>query len=465
MNLVSIQSIRTRLTIWHSLVFGGILVLFGAGTSAFLIFTLDRQLDENLKEDLEIVEQLLVESPGGSFPLDTHPNPVNRLERFMEVWSTDGRLLFRSQTLGVRALGSAPDPAGFKREPQIRSVVLPDGTHWRVATAMVTPHGQPLVIRLAVSEGEFYAGIRNFATVLLSGIPLGLLLVVLSGYMLARAALKPIGAMASHARRISVQNLKERIPVKHEKDELGHLARAFNDLLDRVERSFEELKRFTADASHELRSPLTAMRSVGEVGIRGERTSEEYREIIGSMLEEINRLTSLVDSLLFLSKAANDRQEVIQAELDLLEFARETAGLIGILADEKGQTLNVGGDAGVVVLADRSLLSQALLNLIDNAIKFSPGQSAIQVRVSRKAAGFGCLEVTDCGPGIPVEEREHIFERFYRLDRSRERERGGAGLGLAIARWAIELNGGRVRVEVAEGAGSTFRVDLPLSQK
>ena len=283
---VDLQSIRTRLTIWHLLVFGGILVLFAAGTSAVLIITLNRQLDDSLKEDVEIVVQVLVKSPEGSFLLDTHPNPVNRLERFMEIWSTNGRLLFRSKTLGDRSLGGPPDPVGMGEEVRIRSVLLSDSTRWRMATAVVTPHGLPLVIRLAVSERGFYSSIRNFVTVLVTGVPLALLLVIISGYMLARAALRPIDVMTARARRISVHNLKDRIPVKHERDELGRLAIAFNDLLERVERSFDELKRFTADASHELRTPLTAMRSVGEVGVQGERTPAEYREIIGSMLEE-----------------------------------------------------------------------------------------------------------------------------------------------------------------------------------
>jgi heavy metal sensor kinase len=462
---VDLQSIRTRLTIWHLLVFGGILVLFAAGTSAFLVFTLNRQLDDSLKEDVEIVEQVLVQSPEGSFPLDTHPNPVNRLERFMEIWSTDGRLLLRSRTLGDRSLGGAPDPVDMGEDVRIRSLVLSDSTRWRMATAVVTPHGLPLVIRLAVSEGGFYSNIRNFVTVLLTGVPFGLLLVIISGYMLARGALRPIDAMAARAKRIGVHNLKDRIPIKHERDELGRLAIAFNDLLIRVERSFEELKRFTADASHELRTPLTAMRSVGEVGVQGERTPAEYREIIGSMLEEISRLTRLVDSLLYLSRADGGRHQPFREEFDLLMFAREIAGLISILAEERGQSLRVEGEDGLIVSADRSLLSQAVLNLLDNAIKFSPERSEILLHVGRQDTVCAWLEVIDRGPGIPVAERERIFERFYRLNRAQTRGHGGTGLGLAIARWAVEANGGVVRVVETEGGGSTFRVELRFASK
>ncbi len=457
------QSIRVRLTVWHLLVFGGILVLFASGTAAFFVFTLDRQLDASLKEDLEIVQQLLAQSPQGSFLLEAHPDSVSRLERFMEVWSSDGQLLFRSSLLANRRLGDTPDTSELATGMVIRSIVLPDSSRWRVATAIARPHGRPMVVRLAISEAEFYLDVRNFVTVLLTGVPLGLLLVIISGYMLSRAALRPIDVMAARAGRIRARNLKDRIPVKNPKDELGRLATSFNDLLERLERSFGELERFTADASHELRTPLTALRSVGEVGIQAMRSPEEYREIIGSMLEEISRLTRLVDNLLYLSRADGRRQEMAFEELDLLAFARETAGLISILAEEKEQVLSVTGEVDLFVQADRSVLGQAVLNLIDNAIKFSPGGSPIEVKVMRGRHSQAWLDVADHGPGIPPSQRSLIFERFYRLHRSRDGGPVGVGLGLAIAKWAVEANGGRITVEDTEGRGTTFRISLPLS--
>ncbi len=457
------RSIRTRLTIWHTLVFGGILVLFAVGTSAFLIFTLNAQLDDSLKEDLEIVEQLLSQTPVGSYPLKMHPNPVDRLERFVEIWSAEGRLLFRSETLQGRSLGREPYAGEVGEEPRITSVAFPDATHWRVATAKVATQGEWYVVRLAVSEGEFYTDIRRFVTVIVAGIPVGLLLVVVSGYMLARAALRPIVAMASRARRISVRDLGERIPVRVEDDELGLLAGAFNDLLGRVARSFEELKRFAADASHELRTPLTAMRSVGEVGVQGDRTPKEYREIIGSMLEEMNRLARVVDSLLLLSTSGESRRDGDRQEIDLLQFVEETAGLMQVLAEERDQLMSVRGDSGIVISADPSLLRHALLNLIDNAIKYSPDHGRIDLRVTRGTDDMGWCEVADNGPGIPVNQRERIFERFYRIGGTRDR--GGAGLGLAIVQWAVGLHEGKVQVFDNAGGGSIFRVALPILHK
>ena len=460
----NVHSIRLRLTAWHTLVFGGILVLFAAGTSAFLVFTLNRQINDNLKEDLEIVEQFLSQSPEGSYVVDTHTAPVSPLERYLEVWSQDRRLLYRSPTLGSGQLGGPPDSVEFGGGMVIQSVIHADGSRWRVATVTVTPHRQPVFVRLAVSEEELYSDIRRFVTVLAAGVPMGLFMVALSGYMLARRALHPMAAMASRASRIGVTNLKERIPVRSPRDELGHLATAFNSLLDRVEQSFEELERFTADASHELRSPLTAMRSVGEVGLGVARTPAEYRETIGSMLEEIGRLSRLVDNLLFLSRANEGKLTIATDTVELLRFAQETASLISILAEEKGQLLQVGGEMGIVVSGDKSLLSQALLNLLDNAIKFSPRDTFIRVLVRRDVPGWSSIDVRDQGPGIPHEEREQIFKRFYRLDRRSHENAAGAGLGLSIARWAVEANGGRLTSTATQEGGAVFSIFLPVQK-
>ncbi len=457
------QHIRSRLTAWHLLVFGGILVLYAGGTFAFLQITLNRQLDEGLKEDLEILEQLLVQAPRDSYFEDQHGALVNPLERFLEIWSDDGRLLYRSKLLGNRSLGDLPKGLSRDGTIQMQSTTLIDGTHWRVATTVKTIHGSPLLIRLAVSEGEFFSETRIFGTILFLGIPLGLLLVTLSGYMMARAALRPIDAMAMTARRIGARNLKDRIPVKNPSDELGRLALAFNDLLARVENSFEQLKRFTADASHELRTPLTAMRSVGEVSLHSEQTPAEYREAIGSMLEESARLTTLVENLLVLSRADAGRFALHREEIDLLGLAQETVNLVSILAEEKSQMLTACGKAGVLVAGDRALLRQSLLNLIDNAIKYSPRGTEITVTAGMQDGSRGWLEVADKGPGISVADQVRVFERFYRADRGEVR--GGAGLGLAIVKWAVEANNGSVSVKSSEGTGSAFLIEFPLASR
>jgi signal transduction histidine kinase len=240
------------------------------------------------------------------------------------------------------------------------------------------------------------------------------------------------------------------------------LATVINDLLNRIEVSFEQLQRFTADASHELRTPLTAMRSVGEVGLQDGQSPSHYREVIGSMLEENNRLTHLVDSLLLLSKADSDRIELHREQIELITFVTETTELISILADEKEQELDVAGERQVVVFADKVLFRQALLNLIDNAIKYTPAKGRIRLGISSESDNTAIINVADSGPGIPPEDHEKIFNRFYRVDKVRSRETGGAGLGLAIVRWIVTAHQGTVTLQSSH-TGSTFRISIPRS--
>ena len=304
---------------------------------------------------------------------------------------------------------------------------------------------------------------REVLFVLVLGLPIALAVAGLAGYGFARRILAPLGAMAKRAEQITAERLHERLPVENPQDELGHLARVFNETLTRLEISFEQLRRFTADASHELRTPLTAIRSVGEVGLQSARSIADYREVIGSMLEETNRLTRMVESLLTLSRADAGTVQLQRVPLSLFAIAREAAGLLEVLAEEKRQKLMVEGEASLMVNGDRMFLRQAVLNLIDNAIKYSPAGGNISVRV--RCEGDRCvLEVADDGPGVPAEHSGLVFNRFYRVDRARSRDAGGAGLGLAITRWAVEAHGGTIAVESSsEDVGATFRVLLPLA--
>src|SRR5206468_4944815 len=201
------------------------------------------------------------------------------------------------------------------------------------------------------------------------------------GYWLARRALAPVGHMADRARTITADRLGDRLPVEDAEGELGQLATVFNETLARLERSFGELRRFTADASHELRTPLTAIRSVGEVALQTPKSATEYRDVIGSMLEEADRLTRLVDSLLTLSRADAGHIQVQRTDISLLGLAQEASSLVEVLAEEKRQRISVEGEPASMVSGDRLILRQALINLIDNAIKYSPVGAEILIRV------------------------------------------------------------------------------------
>jgi len=266
--------------------------------------------------------------------------------------------------------------------------------------------------------------------------------------------------MVERARSINAEQLNSRLPVDNPDDELGRLATIFNETFARLESSFERMRHFTADASHELRTPLTAIRSVGEVGLRGRRDEAAYREIIGSMLEEADRLALLVDRLLMLSRADTGQAKLSMDIVDIGALAEEVAEQLGVLAEEKAQSIQVRFDPVPQWVGDRVVLRQALLNLVDNAIKYTPAGGAIEVRVAQTDGGT-TIDVSDTGPGIPEELQSRIFDRFYRVDRARSRENGGTGLGLAIAKWAVEVNGGQLTLESANGAGSRFRITLP----
>ena len=296
--------------------------------------------------------------------------------------------------------------------------------------------------------------------VLISGLPVVIGLAGLGGYLLARRALAPIDHLATDAQRITADRLHQRLSVPNQHDEIGRLAAVINDAFARIETSFEQLRRFTADASHELRTPLSVVRGIGEFGLRETRTPSEYQDAIGSMLEEIDRLTRLVDTLLRLSRGDAGTVKLIREDIDLDALARDVTSSLQVLAEERGQRLHVEADGVASVSADRLVLRDAVTNLVDNAIKYSPRGSTITLRVGA-VDSHATLSVADEGPGIAGEHRERVFDRFYRIDEGRSRGMGGTGLGLAIAKWAVEANGGRLELQ-GDGPGAVFAIILPL---
>lgn len=302
--------------------------------------------------------------------------------------------------------------------------------------------------------------VEEVLIVLISGLPIVIGLAGFAGYALARRALAPIDHLAADARRITAERLHERLVVPNQHDEIGRLAAVFNETLARLETSFEQLRRFTADASHELRTPLAVIRGIGELGLRDPRDAREYQEAIASMLEEVDRLTRLVDTLLRLSRGDAGTVTLSPEAIDLADLAREVSSSLQVLAEERGQQIHLDLTSALVHV-DRLVLREALTNLVDNAIKYSGTGSIISIStgaVERQAQ----LAITDDGPGIHARHRDRIFDRFYRIDEGRSRDLGGTGLGLAIAKWAVEANGGRL-ILAGGDAGTTFTITLPLN--
>jgi heavy metal sensor kinase len=459
---VSFRSLRGRLSAWYGAIIVSCLVAYSVAVGASFTAHVEAELDRRVHEDIELAARAVIVDaqgrlswPGGFLAKQVHEEEGGG--HWIEVWSRSGERLLDWGTMPDPALGR-PSPDGHAA----RTVMLPSGPV-REQVDELRVQEMPLLVRAVVSEAGARAQLRRLWFELL-----GLSIFVLAcgglgGYVLARHALGPLDRMARHARRITAEQLHERLPAEPSSSELEQLRTAFNDTLARLERSFEQLRRFSADASHELRTPLTALRAVGEVGLREACSVEDYREVVGSMLEEAGRLSRLADELLALARFEAGEARLQPEPVDLAVLAREVAERLSVLAEERGQQLATQAAQPVVVRADRLALRQALTNLVDNAIKYSPQGTRVDI-VSGAAHDRAFLAVTDQGPGIAPQHQPHLFERFYRVDRSRSREMGGTGLGLSLVSSAAQAHGGRVEVKSAEGRGSTFTIVLPHTQ-
>ncbi|NNG15554.1 MAG: heavy metal sensor histidine kinase [Gemmatimonadales bacterium] len=459
----SSRSIRLRMTVWYGGTLLLLLLLYSVVVTAIIWRSLSGTLDRRLHSDFEIAETMLERADDGQIrwlgPL--HPHQGDELDHqiWAEAWSPEGTLLFRAELPDWLA-EAMPDATPDSDLEIIGRLTLPDNVRVRFLQGPFTVGGEPILLRVTRSEDSLLRTMRILILIQLLALPLTAALAGLAGYTLAQQLLDPVTRMTERARAITAERLDERLPVHNPDDELGNLAEVFNQTFARLERSFERLRQFTSDASHELRTPLTSIRSVGEVVLREPRDPTAYRDAIGSMLEEVDRVARLTDTLLTLSRADDGRVTLRQRDLDLSEFARDVVEELSLLAEERGQSLVLEAPGPVHVSADRDVLHHALGNLVDNAVKYSPEGTAIRVAVGQ-TADSAVVEVIDQGLGIPQAHQDHIFQRFYRVDRSRSRLDGGSGLGLAIVQWAVEAHGGQVKVESTEGKGSIFRIHLP----
>jgi heavy metal sensor kinase len=421
-------SVRARLTLWHAGVLTLVVCLFCAGVLVYVRGRLYRALDEQIGQDLATIERVYREETGDLGEL------AHRMGVTLFQVAEGDTILY--QTPGWPPAGTTPYRRG----------TLADASHRIVAARDEAPLRQTL---------------WSLGVILAVGIPCAVALAIGGGYFLAGRMLSPVAAMAATARTISARSLTERLPVGNPRDEFGQLATVFNDTLARLDEAFEQLRRFTADASHELRTPLTAIRSVGEVALQRSLSAPGYREVIGSMLEEVDRLTDLVESLLTLTRGESGRIQPAFESVNLSGLAMSVVESLRVLAEEKEQCLTIGGVGDMWVSCDPAILRLGLINVLDNAIKYTRREGTIRVEVRETPAGEAAIEVEDTGVGISRMDHTRIFERFYRVDRARSRESGGTGLGLPIALWSVEANGGRIELQSEEGKGSLFRIVVP----
>jgi heavy metal sensor kinase len=440
-------SLRRRLTLWYSLALLPIIAILSLLVLLFVRARLFSQMNQRLRLELDIMTQVVIQDLDDVRELEREESPTF----FLVV---QGGQLY-SESLSYRQSGL---PMIVKPGPgRYQTVRTKAGREFRVMTAE-TPNG--FVVTVAENEGPVRRTLDQLGLILLIAFPLSMVLAVLGGRFVAERMGRPLAALAVQASRIGAENLSERLTVWNPDDELGRLVSAFNTTLARLQDAFERLQRFTADASHELRTPLTAIQSVGEVALEEDLKAEEYRDRIGSMLEETARLTRLVDSLLLLTRADSGQIQVKRRKQDLVTIVDKAVEDMRVMAEEKNLAVRTEFPGSLIARVDPDMLRQALLNILDNAIKYTPPSGTISIGLRESSPGF-FIEISDSGPGIPLEHREKIFDRFYRVEKDRSRDAGGAGLGLAIAKWAVEANDGYIEVAEGKGAGCIFRIVLP----
>lgn len=445
-------SIRVRLTAWYAAVLLSILACVSVGIYVFVRSSLERSLSVQLDRDFSTVITVVSASPKGWGPGGHLPGDV--MFRVME----GGRVIYHSdawcRAKFFKDAYAEPDPRiGVWRSIQ--------GVPHRMRVRPIELNGRELNVTVAEDTSIVDGTLRSLLRLLLLSIPAAAALAIGGGYFLAGRALSPISAMAAKSREITAEALSKRLPIDNPNDELGQMATVFNETLGRLEASFERLRNFTGNVSHELRTPLTAIRSVGEVAMQRALDADALRDVIGSMLEEVDRLTRLVDCMLALARTESGKSHPARVELDLADEANAAFELVRVLAEEKRQTVSIDVRGRTVIRGDAAMLRQALLNLIDNAIRYTPPGGHIRLVVGGGAPGSSTIEVEDDGPGIPAEERDRIFERFHRATSGSAAAAHGTGLGLAIARGAVEAAGGRLEYEDVTGGGSRFRITFP----
>jgi heavy metal sensor kinase len=459
--------LRARLTLWYGAVLLVILVVFGALSYAALRWTLLNDVDSTLL----VVAQVVRDTGYPRAPGLTDPEARLRAllgpdfyDRFLRLLDPEGGADPQVPGPGAQPLPLSVEARANARRglPTFETVQLEPREPVRILTMPVTRNGRLVnLIQVGIPLRRTHEALNRYLRTLLALIPLGLGLATMGGALVARQALSPVVAMSRTARRITAEDLAERIPARGAGDELDHLAQTLNAMLVRLEAAFVQVRRFAADAAHELRTPLTALRGELEVGLRADRPAGEYRRVLQSALEGVERLVRLAEDLLVLSRAtAGGMVRSGPVDLEALVLGGLDAG--ARLAQGRGVTVRLGAVAPAVVRGDAVALERALLNLVDNAVRYTPSGGRVELSAG-PTDGWVEISVQDSGPGIAPADVERAFEPFVRLEAGRAKEPAGTGLGLAITRSIVAAHGGTVTLESSPGAGSRFTIRLPGS--
>lgn len=465
--MINPRALHVRLIAWHTLLLGCVLIGFGVYT----YFSMEHYLGSSLQSTLSRRANQIAVEMVGQLPQNGGTQLISDIERLYAPEANDRFIRITRRNDDVVYVSGTPKDLSFDpttvpaigNKPLLRSENTVNNNYLYIAAAHVAAKGGDYVVEVGESDKQIRNSLKGLMSTLALGLPIPLVLAACGAYLLVQRSLSPVTDIMSVAENISLHNLSRRLPVAETGDKLEHLSRALNRMIVRLDDAFQQVSRFTADASHELRTPLTIMRGELESILRQSHLSTDVREELSVVLEEVERLAHITEELLVIARIEAGEAKIKQRVFDLGDLIATTVEQMRLLAEEKELALNVNTEQGVMVEADAGHIKQVVVNLLDNAIKFTPQKGAIDVNVF-KQGGSAVLTVRDTGIGIPEEHLPYIFDRFYRADRTRSRAIGGAGLGLSIVRSICMAHGGTVRVESTETKGSCFTVTLPLAQ-
>ncbi len=457
-------SIGVRLTLWYLVIFAVAQLGFGVGMWLILRHNLYEMVDRDLEGQVDDLKSFF-EAQKKNASIDKLREEVNEaygIEHsgdYLEVYVESGELIYRSTFLDAhRSELLAP----HKITRQVMKNRTIDGKAFRfIFTNLNQINGHSYTVEMGVPVEGVVGTLSQFRSYLLMFAPLLLLAAAGGGYWLSRRALSPVDSLVRTAREVSGTNLNSRLQKLETGDELQRLSDTLNEMLDRIETSFLRITQFTADASHELRTPISLMRTEAELALRRSRGEAEYKESLRHILLEAERTTALIEQLLSLARADSGREALDLKPVDLRQTLESVVDGWQQIATMRNLQFSAKVDADIFVLGDETLLRRLADILLDNAFKYTPSPGTVRLLLEAKGES-AVISVEDSGVGIAEEDRSKIFERFYRVDKARGRSLGGAGLGLAIAQWIVTQHRGSIGVESHPGQGSTFSAELPM---
>ena len=462
------RPIRVRLTLWYLLVLTAVLVVFSGGLYLALSIALYDNLDDLLHSSAALLSNALETDAQGQLVAGPGQTSLwsdpKEGEHFWRIIAPSGKTVAQSGTaeMGSQPLDLTTVEMGFAGRETIHTLSVA-GDSMRVLTAPVVREGQIVgVMQLGFSTDDIRGMLSALRWILVVAIPAALTLASLGGLFLAGRALQPVDQITRAAQSVSARDLSQRLNLDLPDDELGRLSRTFDAMIDRLDSAFHRQRRFTSDASHELRTPLTIMKGDLSLALSRPRDVDYYHHVLTEADSEVDHMTRLVERLLVLARIDAKGVTLHRQNVNLGDVLTDLADQMRPLAEDRGLRLTTQVTPGMTANVDLDAITQVVLNLLDNAIKYTP---AGEIRLSARRSEMNSYEtqiiVSDSGPGISAGHLSRLFERFYRTDKARSREMGGAGLGLSIARELVRAHGGDITVLSVPGEGSTFTIHLP----